>query len=283
LRELERPPEVIYAVGDLPRGPSVGIVGTRHPTAAAVEFAQQLARELARRDVIVHSGGAQGIDTAAHRGALEGGGRTVVVAPSSFDRPFPEENDRLFREIVEAGGAFITTHPPGTAAARHHFFHRNLVLACLVDVLVVVESRFRGGARNAAKAARALGRKVLVVPGAPWNDKAAGCLLELRNGAGMVTSFTDVLAALGTGETGAAEAVAVERPDGQLSLWSPDEEPDPDRRSVLSALQKGPCDADMLCTQTGLAPARLQALLLTLTLEGIVVSQPSGLISRVTC
>jgi len=276
LRDLERPPEVVHVTGELPRGHAAAIVGTREPTSEAEAFAYELARGLADRDVVVYSGGALGIDTAAHRGALASGGRTVVVAPSSFDCPFPEENGSLFEQIVEGGGAFLTTHPPGTPAARHHFFARNHVLAALVDVLVMVESRYRGGARNALKAARRLGRKVLVVPGSPWNPKASGCLLEIRNGAPLATSVDDVLIALGLPKRAGAAPVRPARRSVFL------EGQDPDRFSVLAALENGSIDVDALCQATGLGAARVQAMLLTLTLEGIVVSGPSGRVSLVS-
>jgi DNA processing protein len=269
----------VYVVGALPRGLSVGIVGTRDPTEEGREFAFKLARDLAEAGVAVVSGGAAGIDTAAHRGALAGKGSTVVVAPSSFDRPFPEWNADLFRDVVTNGGAFLTTHPAGTPARRHHFFPRNAVLVALARALVVVETRPRGGARNAAKAARDLGRRLLVVPGAPWNHRALGCILELQNGAEPVASAKDVLQVLGV----PAPLKLTNGPvsDGfqpkQLELAG--SVSDPDREALLSILKNGPLDPDAICRATALPAARVQALLLTLTLERILVSQPSGRIA----
>jgi DNA processing protein len=279
-RDLAKPPAVLHVTGELPRGASAAIVGTRHPTAAAEKFAFELGRGLAEAGVVVISGGAEGIDAAAHRGALAGRGFTVVVAPSSFDRPYPEKNGPLFREIVEAGGAFLSVYPPGTKAHLHHFFERNTLLAALAGALVVVETRYRGGARNAANAARRLGRRVLAVPGAPWDPSAAGCLLELRNGAGMAASVGDVLGAMGRPAPSrpASPSTAASGPRPASGRGSSG---DPDREAVLEALEKGRLDLDAICRVTGLGVARLQALLLTLTLEGIVVSGPSGHISLI--
>ncbi|HEX4478776.1 MAG TPA: DNA-processing protein DprA [Polyangiaceae bacterium] len=295
LRELAQPPSVVYVHGEIPTdgaAATVAIVGTRRPTAEGATFAYELARDLAEQGVVIVSGGAVGIDTQAHRGALAAGGRTVVVAPSSFDHPYPEENADLFRLIVETNGAFLTTFPPGTIALRHHFFSRNATLAALADALVVVETPFRGGARNAAKAARDLGRPVLVVPGAPWNPRAVGCIQELQWGAQAVGSARDVLLRLPgrnflEKNLGDLDGVAAPvRPPGRKFSPTlpkpPSYPPNSDEGRVVSALQTGPAYPDELARRAGLGAPRIQALLLTLTLEGVLVSEPSGRIILVT-
>jgi DNA processing protein len=300
LRDLPNPPAVVFVTGELPRGPSVAIVGTRTPTAEGTKFARNLAHDLAKEGVVVISGGAVGIDTAAHQGALVAGGMTLVVAPSSFDRPFPDTNAALFAEIVARGGAYLTEHEAGITARRHQFFARNSLLAALADALVVVETRFRGGARNAAKAARELGRPVLAVPGPPWTPTGAGCILELKAGARIASSAHDVLAAIALRsltvghhaprrddvpsrpvedppESGEPQG---DRPAGRMSQV-PLRLPDPEREMVVGLLSVGPLWPDEICRKTGLPAHRLQALLLTLTLESVVVSEPSGRVSLV--
>lgn len=279
LRDLSRPPSAVYVTGELPRGPAVAIVGTRTPSAEGALFAFTLARDLAAEGVVVMSGGAAGIDTAAHRGALDArsGPGTVVVAPSSFDHPYPVANGRLFEQIVEQGGAHLATRSERARPQLHHFFERNAVLAALVDALVVVETRFRGGARNAAKAARRLRRPVLVVPGAPWVPNAGGCLLELKAGATVVTGADDVLRALGLPSRQASRAACRAADQPVSSAVRPlVSDADPERGAVLQVLGIGPQYPDELCLRAGLPAPVLQALLLTLTLEGIVVSEPSG-------
>ena len=108
LADLAAPPERLFLRGELPRGPAVAIVGTRYPSARAKMYARTLAKELARAGVAVISGGAKGIDSAAHLGALAVGGATVVVAPAGFKRPFPEKNAALFAQVVEQGGAYLS-------------------------------------------------------------------------------------------------------------------------------------------------------------------------------
>jgi DNA processing protein len=193
LSDLKRPPNKLYLRGELPRGPAVAIVGTRHPTQRGRQFARDLAAELAARGVAVLSGGATGIDTEAHAGALAADGCTVVVAAAGFDRPFPSQNAELYRTIVEAGGAYLSLVGASVAARRFRFLVRNGVLAALAHVVIVVQAPLQSGARNAAAHARRLGRPLLVVPGAPWSEAGAGCAEELRLGARPLTSANQVL------------------------------------------------------------------------------------------
>jgi DNA processing protein len=193
VRDSQRTPDRLYLIGELPGGPAVAVVGTRQPTEPAAEFARQLAGELAAAGVAVFSGGASGIDAEAHRGALDVGGTTVVVAPSAFDRPYPAEHAELYQAVIAAGGGYVTREAPGTAADNAKFFPRNELLVALTHALIVVEAPLRSGARNAAKHARELGRPVFVVPSAPWNPRGLGCILELRLGARPLLRAADVL------------------------------------------------------------------------------------------
>src|SRR3954468_417449 len=196
LMDLEEPPDRLFLRGELPRGPAVAIVGTRHPTKPYARYAHRLGRELAEAGVAVLSGGAKGIDTAAHRGALAAGGVTVVVAPAGFERPYPEQNAELFRQVVAAGGAYLSLPEPNCPASRGIFFARNACLVALAHLIVVVESPIRSGARNAAAHARRLGRPLFAVPAPPWHGNGRGCLAELQLGAQVLISVKDLLRAL---------------------------------------------------------------------------------------
>jgi DNA processing protein len=182
LRELPEPPVRIFAHGSLPRGPCVGVVGSREASPEALAFARQFAFDLARHGVAVVSGGACGIDAAAHRGALDAGGVTVIVAPSSLERPYPEEHADLFAEIVAKGGCHLSPFATGMVARQHQFFLRNGVLVSLSHALVIVEAELRSGARNAARWARRLDRPCFAVPSAPWSVWGLGGLQELERG-----------------------------------------------------------------------------------------------------
>jgi len=168
LSDLSNPPACLHLIGELPRGPAVAVVGTRRASVEGLAFTRAFAAELAAAGVAVLSGGAKGIDTAAHEGALDVGGVTVVVTPAGFQRPFPKQNAELFRRVVASGGAYLSLFPDDAPADRPTFFARNACLVALAHVVVVTQSPFISGAANAAKWARQLGRPLYIVPHSPW-------------------------------------------------------------------------------------------------------------------
>lgn len=276
LRDLPEPPGELYLRGELPRGPAVAVVGTRVPTLAALRFAEGLAHDLARAGVAVLSGGAQGIDTACHEGALRAHGVTVVVAPAGFDRPFPAGNRNLFQRVVDGRGAYLSLVPDGIPAATHAFFARNACLVALAHVVVVVEAPFRSGARNAARWARQLGRSLLVVPHAPWNERGRGSLLELRGGARLCEDARDVFSEL---ERLLLQPISVpnEPAAAQLALgFDPSRAPASCGAKVTWAVQRGAVHLDQVCEFTGLSAADAQREILTLTLDGVLAPDASG-------
>jgi DNA processing protein len=277
LADLPEPPPRLYVHGELPRGPCIAVVGTRHPTGPAYQFAYRLARQLALSGITVVSGGAEGIDSGAHRGALRARGSTVVVAASGFDRPFPWWNARLFRRVVERGGAYVSLVPPHVPARPPAFFVRNAILVALSHAVVVVEAPFRSGTRNAAKHARTLGRPVFVVPAAPWTPQGAGCLLELELGGRILRSPKRLFDWLRAERLHALPrplpgAVSPEKTSEFLG-GSPNQ---PETELVLGAVRNGADHADLIVAQTGLGPASVQASLLTLTLRGALVADSNG-------
>lgn len=280
LADLDTPPERLFVRGELPRGPAVAVVGTRSPSPAAAQFTLELASELARSGVAVLSGGAAGIDTQAHRGALDGGGQTVVVAPSGFERPFPKENAGLFREVVQRGGAYVSLVDAQSVATQTAFFPRNACLVALAHVVLVVEAPIRSGARNAAAHARRLGRPLFVVPAAPWHPQGRGCLAELRLGARPLITVKDLLRALAEQNLHPIANLcgpAVAAPSAQQSLTFTETSPAADaRQAVLAALLGGAGSCDEICVQSCLPASRVSELVLTLRLEGVLVTDPSG-------
>jgi DNA processing protein len=279
LQELEEPPSELHLVGELPRGPSVAIVGTRAPSGDALKFASRLACDLARAGIIILSGGAEGIDSAAHEGALDGQGRTVVVAPAGFDKPFPPKNRNLFHKIIAEGGAYLSLLPPHEPAPRGIFFARNACLVALAHAVVVVEARHRSGARNAAAWARRLGRALLAVPSAPWIATGPGCILELRLGARLCTGAEDVLRALEESLVIPARPRPPAQPEPgleQLALPLPLAGAEGELERVRRAVAAGARHLDGVCEVSGLPPASAQRHLLTLTLEGVLVADGAG-------
>jgi len=182
-----------------PDGPRVAIVGSRRPSPYGEAVAEQLAADLARAGVIVVSGLALGCDAAAHRGALVGGGVTVAVMGTGVDIVYPAAHFRLAEEIVAGGGALVSQFPDGTSPRRRNFPARNVTLAALSDVVVVVEAVQGSGALITAEAALDLHKEVMAVPGSIFSPLSIGTHALIRDGAGLVQNARDVLAALGVG------------------------------------------------------------------------------------
>ena len=180
-----------------PAGPRVAIVGSRRPSPYGEAVAEQLSADLARAGVVVISGLALGIDAAAHRGALVGGGVTVAVMGTGVDVVYPAAHSSLAEEIIAAGGALVSQFPDGTAPHRHNFPARNWTMAALADVVVVVEAAEGSGALITADAALHLHKEVLAVPGSVFSPLSVGSHGLIRDGAGLVQNARDVLAALG--------------------------------------------------------------------------------------
>jgi len=195
------PPETLRTRGRWPppAGPRVAIVGSRRPSPYGEAVAEQLALELAQAGVVIVSGLALGIDAAAHRGALNGGGVTVAVMGTGVDVIYPAAHQVLTEAILASGGALVSQFPDGTAPRRHNFPARNYTMAALSDVVVVVEAAEGSGALITAEAALDLHKEVMAVPGSIFSPLSVGTHGLLRDGAGLVQNARDVLAAAGVG------------------------------------------------------------------------------------
>jgi DNA processing protein len=201
LRHDPQPPAALFVRGDVSaldaRRRRVGIVGTRNATGTGREIAERLGRELAEAGVAVVSGLAKGIDGAAHRGTVANEtGRPIAVVGNGPDTPYPRQHAALWTEVC-ARGVLISEWPPGTPPDAFRFPLRNRILAALSEVLVVVESRERGGSLITAQAAIERAIDVMAVPGSIRNRAAAGTNQLLRDGAAPLTCVDDVLVALG--------------------------------------------------------------------------------------
>ncbi|HMR30793.1 MAG TPA: DNA-processing protein DprA [Geminicoccaceae bacterium] len=197
LREIADPPPVLTVLGRVEAlaGPAVGMVGARNASGNGRLFARAMAGELAAAGLVVASGLARGIDTAAHGGALEAGGVTVAVIASGVDVPYPPENGDLARRIA-ADGAVISERPLGAAPQARHFPRRNRIISGLALGVVVVEAAPGSGSLITARLAAEQGREVMAVPGTPLDPRHKGTNQLLRDGATLVESAADVLATL---------------------------------------------------------------------------------------
>jgi len=189
---------------------SVAVVGSRAATAYGEHVASEFSYGLAQHEVVVVSGGAYGIDAAAHRGALAADGVSVLVSAGGLDRPYPSGHRNLYDRIAERG-LLVSERPPGSAPHRQRFLSRNRLIAALGTATLVVEAAHRSGALNSAGYARDLGRAVLAVPGPVTSAMSAGCHRLIRRDddpARLVTSVADVLAYCGTLELEQRDAPA---------------------------------------------------------------------------
>lgn len=206
----EAQPLGLWVRGKLPEAESVSIVGARSSTEYGERVAEMFAADLAANSFAVISGGAYGIDAAAHRGAIALHGCTVAVLASSVDLPYPRSNHVLFERILERGGALVSEAPLNSKAQPHRFLIRNRLIAAWGKATVVIESRERSGALSTARGANDLGRPVLAVPGSVMSPMSAGNHLILRDFAILARNVQDVVAAIDADE---AEKVQAEAAD----------------------------------------------------------------------
>ena len=256
LAAVADPPLGVFVRGALPSGHAAALVGARRATAYGREVAEYLGRELARAGVAVVSGMARGVDGAAHRGALAGGGATIAVWGAGPDRVYPTEHGDLAEEIA-ARGCLLTEYPAGCPPLAQHFPERNRIIAGLSEVVVVVEADERSGALITARLALDEGREVMAVPGSVFSRLSAGPNGLLRAGAAPVLSADDVLSAL---ELPPAPASAREEEPALLALIRPGEG----------------ATVDRLAAASGQPVAQVLETLLALELAGRIVRQPDG-------
>ncbi len=282
LADLSDAPPFLWAIGDqrLLARPMVALVGARNASSLGTRMARKLAAELADAGFVVVSGLARGVDTAAHLAALEGG--TLAVMAGGVDVIYPAENAVLAQEIAEKG-LRISEQPMGLAPMARHFPARNRIISGLAGAVVVVEAAAKSGSLITARNALDQGREVLAVPGHPFDARAAGCNMLIRDGATLVRSAGDVLEAL------AEPAPRTRRAQPDLPVDLPPPRPERPARSlhqtaalhseILSRLGPSPVAEDQLIRDLGRPVAAVTPELVTLELEGRITRQAGGLLS----
>jgi DNA processing protein len=253
---------------------SVGIVGARAATAYGEHVTADLAYGLAGRDVVVVSGGAYGIDAAAHRAALAADGQTVIVSAGGLDRAYPPGNATLFDRVATCG-LVLSESPPGCAPQRRRFLTRNRLIAALSTGVVVVEAASRSGATNTAGHAGILGRPVMAVPGPVTSAMSVGCHDLLRRDvdpAMLVTSVEDVLAVVGRAGEGLAGREA-----GPVDVRSELDALDATARRVFEGLlARRFTHPQEIAARSGVSPVEVIRALPMLDLAGLVEDSGDG-------
>lgn len=267
LRHIFNPPAVLYYLGDGlgDVDPAVALVGSRRATYYGRDMAHRLGKELAEAGITVVSGMARGIDTAAHRGALDGGGRTIAVLGSGLDVVYPRENTKLMREIA-AHGTVISEFPLGSMPEGWHFPVRNRIISGLSRGTVVIEAAERSGALITAELALEQGRDVMAVPGNVTSPVSCGPNRLIKQGARLVESSDDVLDEIGL--TRLFEPAAGGSGPG-MKL-------DPEEERVLKLIEAEPLALDLIIQDAGLPSARVASVLAFLEVKGFVRRLPGG-------
>ena len=198
LKEIPDVPEKIYVLGELPldppaNGPKIAIVGTRKATDQGKIIAKKLAEKLANLGVIIVSGLAMGIDTAAHEGAIAANGKTIAVLANGLDKIYPAQNENLAKKILELNGAIISEYEPEKPALEHQFLERNRIVSGLSVATIVIEAPERSGSIVTARLAAEQGREVFVFPGPANHPNYTGSHKLIRDGARLVSSIEDIL------------------------------------------------------------------------------------------
>ncbi|SEK53407.1 DNA-processing protein DprA [Roseovarius nanhaiticus] len=278
LRDIPDPPPILWAMGDLGAlaRPKLAMVGARNASSLGTRMARALAADLSKAGYVIVSGLARGVDTAAHHASVEGG--TIAIMAGGVDVLYPAENAKLAGEILRCG-LRLSEMPMGTVPQARHFPRRNRIISGLASAVVVVEAAAKSGSLITARNALDQGREVLAVPGHPFDARAAGCNMLIRDGARLVRSAADVI-----------EALPAERedyaPDPQLDLPTPQPTKERGLREVadlhsriLDRLGPSPLAEDQLIRDLQ-APVRSVApALIDLELDGRIRRQAGGLLS----
>lgn len=270
LGEISDPPVCLYCKGALiaEDDAAVALVGARRATREGVRAAADLAAGLARHGVTVVSGMARGIDTAAHRAALDAGGRTAAVLGCGLDVVYPAENVRLYREVAERG-ALLAEFDPGTKPDAGNFPIRNRIISGLSRGIIVVEAEEKSGSLITAQRALDQGREVFAVPGNIYSRGSKGTNRLIQQGAKLVQKVEDVLEELWPERLAGAGGTA-----GVVPPVSDEE------GRVLDLLREESVHVDPLIQRSGLSPSRVLQVLLQLELKGLVRQFPGQRFAR---
>ncbi len=274
LNNLNDAPPMLWAIGDpaLLKKPCIAMVGARNCSSLGARMARGLAEDLGRQGYVIASGLARGIDTAAHLSALDTG--TIAVMAGGVDVIYPAENTDLAQRIKETG-LRVSEQPMGATPQARHFPRRNRIISGLSQAVVVVEAAAKSGSLITARDALDQGREVLAVPGHPFDARAAGCNLLIRDGATLVRSAEDVIEALPKQQELFASPsshapVAPERARSETQTL---------HREILTRLGPSPIAEDQLIRDIAATAGEIGPALVDLELDGRIQRQPGGLLS----
>jgi DNA processing protein len=267
LREIPDPPPYLYVSGRLGEiEPSISVVGSRIATSYGIDATQELCMHLAQLNFTIVSGMAKGIDTAAHKGALMGKGKTVAVLGSGLGRIYPWENRELFKNISETG-AVVSEFPLQAEPDPHNFPIRNRIISGMSLGTVIVEATKKSGSLITARLAAEQNREVFAVPGNIHSFKSTGTHSLIKQGAKLVENAQDILDEL-------SALISVSKPTQKPAPPPPSVSLTDQEKQIIPLLEPYPVHIDDLVRKSGMGAGRLSSILLTLELKGLVKQTP---------
>jgi DNA processing protein len=275
LREIADPPITLYVRGDWQgcfEQPGVAVIGSRMCSTYGENAAEMLARDLASRGICIISGLARGIDTAAHKGAMRGGGKTIAVMGTGIDAVYPKENTRLVREILDSGGAVVSQFPLGTPPLKDNFPYRNRIISGLSLGVLIVEATERSGSLITARLATEQNREVMAVPGNITSRNSIGTNYLIKAGAKLVQQWQDVVAELPSEVAAAILPPKIEETNGNRdkSQSLPSDLSDNERKVWQQLSTDEPVHIDVLLVSSGLSFGDLNAALVGLDIRDLI-------------
>ncbi len=271
LLHIPDPPPILTYLGTLDNiSPCIAIVGSRQATAYGIDTAFKLGRNLADRGFQIVSGMAMGIDTSAHKGALQAGGRTIAILGCGLKTIYPRENRRLYHDIAN-NGAVISEFPIHSSPDAHHFPMRNRIIAGMSTGTIVVEAAARSGSLITARLTAEYNREVFAVPGSIQSFKSTGTHALLKQGAKLVENELDVIEELGHMIHQEAPSHAIDNIGDTKSHFL---KPDKIQEKILNCLEPYPVHIDTIIETSGLDAGVVTASLLCLELKGVIKQTP---------
>ena len=285
LREIADPPITLYVKGDWAScfdAPSIGVIGSRKCSTYGENAARMLARDLAENGICVVSGLARGIDTAAHRGALDGKGKTIAVLGTGIDNVYPKENKKLVEEILNSGGAIVSQFPLETPPLKDNFPYRNRIISGLSYGVLLVEASERSGSLITARLAMEQNREVMAVPGNITSRNSFGTNYLIKSGAKLVQQWQDVAAEL-PAEISARilpPRLDEKRIESKQPALAPADLTETERRVWSLLSPDTPVHIDALLEASGLSFGDLNAALVKLDLKDLIRTLPGNFYAR---
>lgn len=269
LKNIEKPPRQLYYKGniELLKKPIISVIGSRSCSKNGSELAFKFAAELAQQGIVIASGMAKGIDTAAHNGALQAGGKTIAVLGNGFENIFPKENQNLYEEIIQKGGLVLTEYPPETKSKSEYFLERNRIVSGIAIGILVIEAQYRSGTSVTAKIAKEQRKKVFALPHEIHDKLGIGTNKLIQNGAILVTSVQDIIKQYTFLEYKKTKEIRYEQ-NNKL--------PNKKYQEIYKLLTKKPYSLNEIYLKLNKSKGEINEILLMLELEGYIIKTSGG-------